>query len=721
MKGDSTAYTTEVMGTMGVPSPNNTPLGLYEACQWTDLQGNFWLYGGVDKFSKTHANLWEFNPLTNQWTWIGGSTGLNLTPTYGIKGVPSINNSPGSRGWGTITWTDSIGDLWLLGGCGYLNYYNDLWRYNITTNEWTWMNGSNLPNQLGVCGTKGVPSPLNTPSARSETSCSWVVDEDLWLFGGRCYFDSLGNGTPTGDDLWKYNVTTNEWTWMKGNNNIYKTTIYGIKGIEDSINTPGSRMVYCSWKDNCNNLWLFGGMEGNTYNDVWRYNIITNNWTWESGSNISNGAGIYNGFCNASINNYPSVRGENRACWNDKCGNLWTFGGGSNYGWSNDLWYFNSSTKEWTLVSGSSAFNQIGKYGIKTVSNSTNVPGGRIGSVSWKDVNGNLWLFGGEVQYQSYNDLWRYKPDSTCPIVSCQGIVSNNKTLCRGDSTILSATGGQHYLWNTGDTTSSINVHPLITTTYSVKISNQTGCPLLRYVTVVVNSVVINLGNDTTLCIGQTILLNAINQNATYHWQDNTTVSTYNVTQQGVYWVKVTDTNGCSNSDTIKVNFVQYPTFNLGNDTTLCIGQTLLLNATSQNATYHWQDNSTAPIYNVSQHGVYWVKVNDVNCSKSDTININYIDCDDTAKIVIPNIITPNGDGINDYFVIKGADNYNVSVKIYNRWGVKVYEDNNYLNNWNGTFNGKPLSDGTYYYIIKASYKYYKKEKDYHGSVTILR
>ena len=62
--------------------------------------------------------------------------------------------------------------------------FNDLWKYNISTNQWTWMSGSNMANQPGIYGIKGVPSNSTIPSSRAY-STSWIHSENtLWLFGG---------------------------------------------------------------------------------------------------------------------------------------------------------------------------------------------------------------------------------------------------------------------------------------------------------------------------------------------------------------------------------------------------------------------------------------------------------------------------------------------------------------------------------------------------------
>ncbi len=154
---------------------------------------------------------------------------------------------------------------------------------------------------------------------------------------------------------------------------------------------------------------------------------------------------------------------------------------------------------------------------------------------------------------------------------------------------------------------------------------------------------------------------------------------------------------------------------NLGNDTTLCQGEAVLLNASLQGATYIWQDGSTYSTFLATQPGKYKVTayVKEYNITVSDSINITFTD----SCFIIPNVFTPNNDGFNDYFVIQNTLSWNINLQVYNRWGNIVYQNNNYQNNWEG----KDVADGVYYYIIVAKNNLSGFEKNYHGSVTILR
>jgi gliding motility-associated-like protein len=92
------------------------------------------------------------------------------------------------------------------------------------------------------------------------------------------------------------------------------------------------------------------------------------------------------------------------------------------------------------------------------------------------------------------------------------------------------------------------------------------------------------------------------------------------------------------------------------------------------------------------------------------------------VELFIPAGFSPNGDGVNDYFVITGADSYKVSVSFYNRWGNLVYENKSYKNDWDGNSNtglliGSKLPDGTYFYVINLN----NGEKPKAGYITINR
>jgi N-acetylneuraminic acid mutarotase len=104
-----------------------------------------------------------------------------------------------------VSWLDSRGRLWLFGGYGYdpagnQGHLNDLWQYNPTSREWTWVSGANFINQPGLYGTKGTASRSNVPGARQKAA-AWINSSGkLWLFGGYGYASAGNQGYL--NDLW---------------------------------------------------------------------------------------------------------------------------------------------------------------------------------------------------------------------------------------------------------------------------------------------------------------------------------------------------------------------------------------------------------------------------------------------------------------------------------------------------------------------------------------
>src|SRR5262245_26303898 len=162
-----------------------------------------------------------------------GSSVANYLGIYGTQGVADPSNNPPSRQECSCGWVDSQNNLWMFGGWTASGQANDLWKYDISTNTWTWMKGSNFPNQYAVYGTMGVSSPLNVPGGRAAYSRRNDKQDNLWFYGGNGYASIGTNGFLS--DLWKYDMSTNEWTWIMGSTTAFQVGVYGAKC--DYINT----------------------------------------------------------------------------------------------------------------------------------------------------------------------------------------------------------------------------------------------------------------------------------------------------------------------------------------------------------------------------------------------------------------------------------------------------------------------------------------------------
>jgi gliding motility-associated-like protein len=198
--------------------------------------------------------------------------------------------------------------------------------------------------------------------------------------------------------------------------------------------------------------------------------------------------------------------------------------------------------------------------------------------------------------------------------------LGNDTTLCQGQSLTLNATvPGGSYLWNDGVTTASRNISSA--GNFAVTVTAQ-GCSSSDQINVTVNPMpVVDLGSDTTLCTGNSITLSAAVPGATYLWSNATSAATLNVSTAGSYWAEA-DLNGCSHRDTILVSFTPLPVVDLGNDTTLCQGESLALNAAVPGGSYLWNDGVTTASRNITSAGNFAVTVTAQGCSSSDQINV---------------------------------------------------------------------------------------------------
>jgi hypothetical protein len=425
------------------PVSTFTPGGSSYSATWTDSSGNLWLLTGQGFTSATPPpsnlpgffnELWEFTGTANY----GGSCNNAWTLVR-----PTGPTPPGR--WGAVTWTDqSTGNLWLFGGQdGSLAFLNDLWEYNIASNTWIFHAGGG--DEPGVYGTQGLASASNLPGGRWGASAKLDASGNLWLFGGfGC--DSTGPGCSNLllNDLWRF--TAGQWTWVSGAITGNQAGSYGTQGTAAAGNVPPGRQASVAWVDKSGNFWMFGGFTSGTngFNDLWKFDPLAKQWTWESGSKgATNTPGNYGTQGVAAASNVPGARWIS-AAWSDTHGNLWLFGGqgfdATGNGSLGDLWIYALDTTtdpgnpatialgQWTWIKGPSSVSQPGVYGLQpspTVwPHITNSPGTRWGPAYWTTTPAQtgeqmFWMFGGEgfdatgstgKGFMLLNDLWRYLP-----------------------------------------------------------------------------------------------------------------------------------------------------------------------------------------------------------------------------------------------------------------------------------------------------------------------
>jgi N-acetylneuraminic acid mutarotase len=219
--------------------------------------------------------------------WISGADTVKSSGIYGALNTFAPTNLPPAR-QNSCSWNSNDQKLWLFGGSvtgssGSNSYFNDLWAYDISSGQWAWISGANTPDQHGHYGTLGIASSANYPGARQNASTWTDHAGNFWLFGGQGF--AAGGGIGYLSDLWKFDPTVNQWTWVAGSNVINQSDHFGTLGTPSSSNAPGARFGALSWYDDSSNkLYLFGGQKnGGTAdraNDLWSYDISSAEWTW---------------------------------------------------------------------------------------------------------------------------------------------------------------------------------------------------------------------------------------------------------------------------------------------------------------------------------------------------------------------------------------------------------------------------------------------------------
>lgn len=194
-------------------------------------------------------------------------------------------------------------------------------------------------------------------------------------------------------------------------------------------------------------------------------------------------------------------------------------------------------------------------------------------------------------------------------------------TVCEGETVVLNPEIiVPNYIWSTDEITQQISVTN--DGQYSVTVSDSHGCTASDVVNVEFNPLpILPFGSDTIVC--GALMLNAQNEGSQYLWNDLSTNQTLTANESGEYWVNITAGNNCSLSDTISVTVYPVPEIDLGNDTSLCVGDIFEISAGEGFESYLWSNSSESQNIFAVETGEYWVNVgNEYNCFSSDTLNI---------------------------------------------------------------------------------------------------
>jgi gliding motility-associated-like protein len=224
----------------------------------------------------------------------------------------------------------------------------------------------------------------------------------------------------------------------------------------------------------------------------------------------------------------------------------------------------------------------------------------------------------------------------------------------------------------------------------------------------IANGASLDLGQNTSLCEGETLILSAPGfQN--YQWQDGSTSETYTVSDSGTYSVEVIDENGCSYADTVNIAYTELPEVNFSfNPTALIIPDSLVYfnveNPQSGNQ-YFWMFEGANPSFSGDINpvitfpmipGIYPIVLiaeNEASCIDSLSA---FIEIDFDGNINLPNIFTPDGDGVNDAFVPFEKYPGEWQLTVFNRWGTEIFSTSDVTKGWSG----EGAVTGTYFWIL---------------------
>ena len=292
---------------------------------------------------------------------------------------------------------------------------------------------------------------------------------------------------------------------------------------------------------------------------------------------------------------------------------------------------------------------------------------------------------------------------------------------CYGSTIILFASGGSIYQW-TGPNGFNSNTQevriPNVQFTdaglYKVRVTTFYGCSNLDSTSLVIYPAAhANINADVSICEGETVQLTA-SGGVRYRWAPKTGLSNDTIPNplakpkdSTTYQLILYNQYTCFDTASVRVNVWHKPIANAGPDLKTLVDKPIRIKGSESgtSVTYNWtpnlymiQSNTITPVVNPPQTMSYLLQVNStLGCGvSSDEVIVKVFD-----KLQIPNVFTPNGDGINDKWEIELLDLYTeCKVEIFNRYGQVVFHSMGYDKPWNGTYQNKPVPAGTYYYVI---------------------
>ena len=255
--------------------------------------------------------------------------------------------------------------------------------------------------------------------------------------------------------------------------------------------------------------------------------------------------------------------------------------------------------------------------------------------------------------------------------------------------------GYEAYQWSTAENTQIISVFEGGTYSVEARYACGTDRDTIRIDVFKKPEVIIQSDQGTSLCQGSELTLHVSRADNydRFRWNTGETSASITINKAGEYFLNAVTKEQCPVDDRISITLIHPPEIKLTNQQTICEGIEAVITAEINNAdSSSWNGAANSPSLIVSASGVYTIKAFNQCFTASDSVMIETVDC----RPFIPNLVTPNGDGKNDAFLIQSEVPRTFQVEIYNRWGKRVYSNDSYTSSWPG----KRENDGIYFYRI---------------------
>jgi gliding motility-associated-like protein len=598
---------------------------------------------------------------------------VNNLPTALVTGDNTICNGEST----TLTASGGVSYSWTTGST------SDTTMVSPTTNTTYTVTVTDANGCVNTANSTVTVNALPTPTISGTTAICDGTFTTLTASGGSSYVWNNGstspsiNVSPIADST--YLVTATD---VNGCSDTVSTLVQVISNPTANITSSNGTNFICN-----GSTVTLTATGGGTY--IWNDASTLDSLVVSPTTNTIYNVIVEVGGCSdtayfaVTVNNLPTalVTGDNTIC-NGELTTL-TASGGVSYSWTT------GSTSDTTVVS--------------PTTNTTY-------TVTVTDANGCVNTANSTV---TVNAL---------PVVTINGAAS----VCNGQSTTLNATGANSYVWNTTETTSTINVAPTINpTTYQVIGTGVNGCKdSTQFVINVIPKPVASITGSSSVCFGNTLALTA-SGGTTYIWDTGDSTANINVAPiDTIIYTVIVIENGCADTTSINVNVIPLPIISAYSDTTIIMGQSALLTVASSTP-YSWSPNEAISCTNCSPATVnpketttYCATTTKNGCPNTSCVTVVVDNV--CGSLFVPNAFTPNGDGSNDCVMVYNNCLQEVLFRVYSRWGVMLFESDKIDGCWDGTYNGSEMNTGVYVFTVKATLVN-GEEVELKGNVSLFR